>query len=149
LNSIDNSQYFEGLAKEALAQYDQGKANLKEAHEETIFDRMVTNNRRRQEADPTVKPLDFKDLADESAMILNGGTEPPANQMAYATYHFLKYTKVQRRILEELDSIEPDSHGRLPLRKVESLPYLVSRVENYAGNTDNVSDLTQYRRQPS
>ncbi|KAJ8122061.1 hypothetical protein ONZ43_g1648 [Nemania bipapillata] len=86
-------RYFEGLAKEALSQYDHGNANLKGAHEETIFDRMVTNNRRRREADPTVKPLDFKDLADESAMILNGGTEPPANQMAYATYHFLKYTK--------------------------------------------------------
>jgi hypothetical protein len=86
---------------------------------------MVTNNRRRREKDPSIKPLEFRDLADESAMILNGGTEPPANQMAYATYHFLKYPKVQRRIIEELNSIDLDDRGRLPLQKIEQLPYFV------------------------
>ncbi|KAI1741372.1 cytochrome P450 [Xylaria scruposa] len=121
--------YFESLAKEALAQYDQDKAFQKEDHEETIFDRMVTNNRRRREKDPSIKPLKFRDLADESAMILNGGTEPPANQMAYATYHFLKYPKVQRRIIEELSSIDLDERGRLPLQKIEQLPYFTSFVK--------------------
>lgn len=125
---IYDLQYFEGLAKDALSLYDQDKAFQKEAHEETIFDRMVTNNNRRREADRNVKPLDFKDLADESAMILNGGTEPPANQMAYATYHFLKHPEVQDRILEELDSVERDADGRLPLRAIENLPYFVSSM---------------------
>lgn len=86
---------------------------------------MVTNNQRRREKDPAIKPLEFRDLADESAMILNGGTEPPANQMAYATYHFLKYPRVQQRIMEELSSIDLDDRGRLPLRKTEQLPYFV------------------------
>ncbi|KAI0201516.1 cytochrome P450 [Astrocystis sublimbata] len=121
--------YFEELAKEALANYDSDKASQKEKHEETIFDRMVTNNHRRREKDPAVKPLEFRDLADESAMILNGGTEPPANQMAYAVYHFLKYPHVQKQILGELATVEPDESGRLPLRKVENLPYFTSFVK--------------------
>lgn len=113
-----------------MARYDPDKALQKNAYEETIFDRMLTNNLHRREEGRKegreVKPLKFEDLADESAMILNGGTEPPANQMAYATYHFLKYPEVQERILKELDSVELDEHGRLPLRKVENLPYFVS-----------------------
>ncbi|KAJ8132254.1 hypothetical protein O1611_g1370 [Lasiodiplodia mahajangana] len=121
--------YFEGLAREALSNYDQDKAFQKEAHEETIFDRMVTNNNRRRQTDPNLKPLNFKDLADESAMILNGGTEPPANQMAYATYHFLTHPNIQHAILEELDSVERDINGRLPLRKIENLPYFTSFVK--------------------
>ncbi|RYP39085.1 hypothetical protein DL767_002348 [Monosporascus sp. MG133] len=125
--------YFEKLAKEALAQYDGDKAIGKSPHEETIFDRMVTNNLRRQREGQKegreVKPLGFKDLADESAMILNGGTEPPANQMAYATYYFLKYPEVQRKVLEELDSVGLDSHGRLPLQKIENLPYFTAFVK--------------------
>jgi cytochrome P450 len=80
-----------------------------------------------------VKPLKFEDMADESAMILNGGTESPANQMAYATYYFLKYPEVQERILAELDSVEVDKLGRLPLQKVENLPYFVRTPLNLQG----------------
>jgi len=111
---------------------------------------MVTNNRRRREKDSSIKPLEFRDLADESAMILNGGTEPPANQMAYATYHFLKYPEVQRRIVEELNSISLDDRGRLPLRRIEQLPYFVRtdykiifhRHSSFQHSAPSLSNLT-------
>jgi cytochrome P450 len=112
-----------------MSRYDQHKSAAKNPHEETIFDRMLTNNLKRREQarkeGQDVKPLKFEDMADESAMILNGGTEPPANEMAYATYYFLQHAEVRRRILEELDCVETDENGRLPLRKVENLPYFV------------------------
>lgn len=108
-----------------MARYDQGAVMEKAPHDETIFDRMLTNNLARRSSDPKIAPLNFADLADESAMILNGGTEPPANQMAYATYYFLNYTEVRRKVSEELDSVEPDESGRLALHKVENLPYFV------------------------
>ncbi|KAG9571188.1 hypothetical protein KCU71_g481, partial [Aureobasidium melanogenum] len=121
--------YFEELAKQAMARYDQKAARDKTPHDETIFHRMLTNNLGRRSLDPKIAPLKFADLADESAMILNGGTEPPANQMAYATYFFLNYAEVRRKVLEELDSLQPDDSGRLVLQKVENLPYFTAFVK--------------------
>lgn len=124
-------QYFETLAQDAMQRYSPDEASKKSPYEETIFDRMITNNlRKRDEAAKEGKHLEalsFEDLADESAMILNGGTEPPANQMAYATYYFLKYPEVRRKILLDLDAVETNEHGRMPLQKLENLLYFVSR----------------------
>lgn len=123
-------QYFETLAQDAMQRYNPEEASKKSPHEETIFDRMITNNlRKRDEAAKEgrhIEALSFEDLADESAMILNGGTEPPANQMAYATYYFLKYPEVRQKLLSELDAVETNEHGRMPLQKLENLPYFVS-----------------------
>lgn len=109
-----------------MLRYDQHAAFRKSLYDETIFDRMITSNLRRREDGDKIKPLKMGDLSDESAMILNGGTEPPANQMAYAIYYFIKHPEAGRRVLKELDTVAPDSDGRLPLREVEKLPYFVS-----------------------
>ncbi|KAK7926904.1 hypothetical protein PG985_003902 [Apiospora marii] len=125
--------YFETLAQDAMQRYNPDEASKKSPHEETIFDRMITNNlRKREEAVKEgrhLEALSFEDLADESAMILNGGTEPPANQMAYATYYFLKYPEVRRKVLSELDAVETNDHSRMPLQKLENLPYFTSFVK--------------------
>lgn len=117
-----------------MGRYDPANAAKKDPYEETIFDRMLTNNLKRRkdakEEGRVVQALKLEDMSDECAMILNGGTEPPANEMAYATYYFLKHPEVQKRILEELDAIEPDEYGRLPLQEVEKLPYFVGLLSH-------------------
>ena len=90
---------------------------------------MLTDNARRQEKGQKARPLTFRELADESIAILNAGTEPTATMMAYATYFFLRFPEVQGRILEELESVERDEYGRLPLQKIETLPYFVRTAQ--------------------
>ncbi|MCJ1239560.1 hypothetical protein MMC14_007558 [Varicellaria rhodocarpa] len=118
--------FADGLAKQAIAQFDENVE--KKPNEETIFDRMLTDNARRREKGQKARPLTFRELADESIAILNAGTEPTATMMAYATYFFLKFPEVQARILEELESVERDEYGRLPLQKIETLPYFTGFV---------------------
>lgn len=108
-----------------MSRYDHDAAFRKSPYEETIFDRMITSNRKRREDGDNIKPLKKEDLSDESAMILNGGTEPPANQMAYAIYYFLRHPEVRRRVLGELDTVASGADGNLLLRDVEKLPYFV------------------------
>lgn len=92
--------------------------------DETIFDRLLMDDARRQQKGQVSKPLTFRELADESTGILNAGTEPTATMLSYATYFWLKFPHVQKRILEELASV-PLENNRLPLAKVEALPYFV------------------------
>ncbi|TGO19736.1 hypothetical protein BPAE_0334g00030 [Botrytis paeoniae] len=120
--------FCEDLAKQAIAQFDLEKADAKSPTEETIFDRLLLDNSRRIEKGKKAKPLTFEELADESVATLNAGTEPTATMMTYATYFFLRYPEVQHRILEELSSVELDQHGRVPLQKLEGLPYFTGFV---------------------
>ena len=86
---------------------------------------MLTDDARRREKGKESKPLTFHELTDESLAILNAGTEPTATMMAYATFFFLHHTETQKRIMEELESVQRDEHGRLPLQTLENLPYFV------------------------
>ena len=45
--------------------------------------------------------------------------------LSYATYFWLKFPHVQARVLEELESVAPAGE-RMPLAKIEALPYFVS-----------------------
>lgn len=115
---------------------------MKDPSEETIFERLLTESARRREKGKEAKQPTFKELADESTAILNAGTEPTATMMAYATYYFLRYPETQKRILEELETVELDENGRLPLKKIEALPYFVRQAlglhVNCADFTDRV-----------
>lgn len=44
--------------------------------------------------------------------------------LSYATYFWLKFPHVQEKVLDELASVELQN-GRLPLCKLENLPYFV------------------------
>jgi cytochrome P450 len=80
---------------------------------------LLTDNARRQEKGKDSRPLSFRELADESTGILNAGTEPTATMLSYATYFWLKFPHIQKRVLDELASIELEN-GRLPLAKIEN-----------------------------
>ncbi|KAJ8063557.1 hypothetical protein OCU04_007429 [Sclerotinia nivalis] len=120
--------FCEDLARQAIAQFDEERAGEQNPSEETIFDRLLLANSRRIEKGKKAKPLTFEELAYESVATLNAGTEPTATMMTYATYFFLRFPEVQDRILKELGSVELDKRGRLPLQKVEVLPYFTGFV---------------------
>ncbi len=101
------------------------RALSKKPIDETIFDRLLMEDARRQQKGKISRPLTFRELAEESTGILNAGTEPTATMLSYATYFWVKFPHVQERILKELASVKIEN-GRLPLAKVENLPYFVS-----------------------
>ena len=83
------------------------------------------------------RPVGLQDLADEGASLLVAGTETSATTLAYATYYFLAFPEVRRRVLEELVTVESDENGRMALTKLEALPYFVrleAMFENYGAN---------------
>jgi cytochrome P450 len=102
----------------------------KELREETVYDRMLTSNLQIEETGK--RPIGHADLSEEGASLLVAGTETSATTLAYATYYILAHPEVERRILEDLATVERDENGRLPLVKVEALPYLVSQQEKFA-----------------
>lgn len=121
-------QFCEELSKQAIAEFNKHSDIMKDPSEETIFERLLTDSARRREKGKEAKQPTFQELADESTAILNAGTEPTATMMAYATYYFLRYPETQKRILEELEIVELDKNGRLPLQKLETLPYFVRQA---------------------
>ncbi|GAB1191743.1 hypothetical protein APSETT444_000925 [Aspergillus pseudonomiae] len=125
---VDVIWFVERAAQAAIKTFDLDKALQKKAYEETIFDRMLSENARREEKGRKVRPLHFRELADEGTGILNAGTEPSAIMLCYATYFFSRFPHVQKPLLEELASVERQN-GRLPLRKLEALPYLTGFIK--------------------
>jgi cytochrome P450 len=75
-------------------------------------------------------------LSDEGVALLIAGTETTATMSAYGTYFFLRFPRVQDRILAELNSIEKDEHGRLPIVKIEAQPYFVGTLRAAFLNAD-------------
>ncbi|XDG09714.1 hypothetical protein ABKA04_009329 [Annulohypoxylon sp. FPYF3050] len=120
--------FTENLSKEAIRNFDKDRVLSKKPVDETIFDRLLTEDARRQQKGKNTRPLSFRELADESTGILNAGTEPTATMLSYATYFWLKFPHVQKRVLEELATVEPEN-GKLPLRQLETLPYFTGFVK--------------------
>lgn len=138
--------FCEDLAKKAIVQFDQENGSVaKESDSETIFERLLHANVRRQEKGKKAKPLNYHELADEGISSLNAGTEPTATMLAYATYFFLRYVEVQDKIMEELATVQLDHKGRLPLQQIESLPYFVRKPASLILALENSSLLTPYR----
>ncbi|KAJ5936910.1 cytochrome P450 [Penicillium verhagenii] len=120
--------FTERLAEQAIQDFDMQEALAKSPIDETIFDRLLTDSARRQASGKDLRPLRFRELADESVGILNAGTEPTATMLSYATYFWLKFPHVQSRVLEELASVQ-QVKGRLPLQQLENLPYFTGFVK--------------------
>ncbi|KAK4223162.1 Trichodiene oxygenase [Podospora fimiseda] len=124
--------FCEDLAKNAIDNFDDDVTmeRLTKPGRETIYDRLLSDHHRRQKKGlGNVHPLTVPELADDSVAMLNAGTEPTATMLVYALYFFKHYPEVQKRVLEELASIEPDENGRLPLAKIENLPYFTGFVK--------------------
>ncbi|KAI0485717.1 cytochrome P450 [Xylaria cf. heliscus] len=120
--------YTENLAKSAIQNFNMERVSLKKQIDETIFDRLLAEDVRRQQKGEHAKPVTFRELADESTGILNAGTEPTATMLSYATYFWLKFPHVQTRILDELTTVTKEN-GRLPLAQLEALPYFTGFVK--------------------
>ncbi|RYC61314.1 hypothetical protein CHU98_g4892 [Xylaria longipes] len=120
--------FTENLAKSAIRNFDMERGSLKKQADETIFDRLQAEDARRQQKGKHAKPVTFRELADESTGILNAGTEPTATMLSYATYFWLKFPHVKTRILDELATVTK-VNGRLPLAKLETLPYFTGFVK--------------------
>lgn len=118
-------QFVERLAQAAIKSFNLEDGLQKKAYEETIFDRMLCDNARREEKGQKPRPLTFRELADEGYGILNAGTEPTAIKLCHATFFFHRFPHVQKPLMDELATVELKD-GRLPLLKLESLPYFVS-----------------------
>lgn len=125
---VDVIWFVERLAQAAIKKFDLEEALQKKAYEETIFDRMLCDNARREQKGQKTRELTFRELADEGTGVLNAGTEPTAIMLCYATFFFYRYPHVQKRIMEELATVELKD-GRLPLLKLESLPYLTGFIK--------------------
>ncbi|KAJ6021661.1 cytochrome P450 [Penicillium herquei] len=120
--------FTEKLAQQAIQEFNMEKALSKNPTEETIFDRLLTDNARREASGKEIRLLRFRELADECMGILNAGTELTATMLSYATYFWLKFPHVHSRVLEELASIQY-VNGRLPLQQLENLPYFTGFVK--------------------
>lgn len=126
--------FCEDLAKSAIANFDPDDIVEKKPVEETIFDRLLTDNARRREKGKKANELTYQALADESVGILNAGTEPTATMLTYAIYFFLRYPEIQDRIYEELGTIKSDENGHMPLQQIEALPYFVRVADIFPCN---------------
>jgi cytochrome P450 len=89
---------------------------------------MLNSNARKDETNEKYRTVGFQDLADEGASLLVAGTETTATTIAYATYYLLLHPDKRRKLLEEIATVERDDNGRLPLSKLDALPYLVSHL---------------------
>jgi cytochrome P450 len=67
----------------------------------------------------------FEDLVEEAVAITSAGTDSTSNCLQYCTWHFLSKPEVRKKVLAELDTVERDKNGRLPLTKLEKLEYFV------------------------
>ncbi len=100
-----------------LVSRERGEKEL-ETHR-TIFDALL-------DADTKDKVMPSeRELADEAIIILFAGTDTTACTLTYAIYYALTEPGVLGKILAELNTTSKDEMGRLKLREVEQLPYLV------------------------
>ncbi|KAL7892318.1 cytochrome P450 [Trichoderma sp. SZMC 28014] len=125
---VDVIWFVERLAQAAIKSFNLEDGLQKKAYEETIFDRMLCDNARREEKGQKPRPLTFRELADEGYGILNAGTEPTAIKLCHATFFFHRFPHVQKPLMDELATVELKD-GRLPLLKLESLPYFTGFIK--------------------
>ncbi|RWA06751.1 hypothetical protein EKO27_g8359 [Xylaria grammica] len=120
--------FTENLARNAILNFGMKRVSSEKEVGETIFDHILAEDARRQQKGAHAEPVTFRELADESTGILNAGTEPTATMLSYATYFWVRFTHVQNRVLCELATVTREN-GRLPLAKLETLPYFTGFVK--------------------
>ncbi|OQE24211.1 hypothetical protein PENFLA_c010G02605 [Penicillium flavigenum] len=126
--------FCEALSGEAIEEHAASGSKVKQLEEESIFNRMLNGNSTRENH----QAVGFQDLADEGASLLVAGTETTATTMAYATYYLLMYPEKRQKMLDELATVERDSDGRLPLQKLDTLPYLNGVIKETLRYTNGV-----------
>ncbi|KAI1975531.1 hypothetical protein LOZ55_004632 [Ophidiomyces ophidiicola] len=130
--------FCETVAAEAIEDHKVNGGKEKELGEENIFDRMLNDNVKREILGKQSRPIGFHDLADEGASVLVAGTETTATTITFATYYMLLFPEKRRKVLEEIATVERDANGRLPLVKLDALPYLTGVIKETLRYTNGV-----------
>ncbi|KAK2809424.1 hypothetical protein FQN50_003883 [Emmonsiellopsis sp. PD_5] len=69
-----------------------------------------------------------KRLAQEFHVVIGAGTETTSNTLSVITYHLLKNPDKLKRLLDEIQKLEPNGTAQLSLPELEQLPYLSSVI---------------------
>lgn len=91
-----------------------------ETGRQTVFDAIL-------DAEPD---RSTKGLVDEAFSLVIGGTETTVTTITYGVWCILKNPKVEKRMLEELHTVETNSDGLMEYPSLMNLPYLVSTIYN-------------------
>lgn len=65
------------------------------------------------------------DLATEAMDILIAGADTTASTMTAGLVHILTDREIERRLVEEVDSLQVNEYGQLPLQALEKSEFLV------------------------
>ncbi|KAL2830808.1 cytochrome P450 [Aspergillus cavernicola] len=89
-----------------------------ETGRQTVFDAIL-------DADPQ-RPT--KGLVDEAFALVIGGTETTVTTITYGVWCVLKNPEVERKLLDELSTVETNNDGLMEYRNLVNLPYLTAIV---------------------
>jgi hypothetical protein len=72
-----------------------------------------------------LKSLNNVDQATEAIDILIAGADTTASTLTTGLIHILTDHEIERRLVKEVDSLQVNENGQLPLQALESLEFLV------------------------
>jgi len=95
-----------------------------ETGRQTVFDAILD-----AEADRSTKGL-----VDEAFSLVIGGTETTVTTITYGVWCILKNPNVEKKMLEELRTVETNSDGLMEYQNLMNLPYQVSTGSKCLGS---------------
>ena len=100
-------------------QYDGHHSNTKSYH--SLFEALMLSRLPEEEKRP-------KRMAHEGFEVILGGSDTTARTMGIAFYHIVANKDISLRLRRELEEAIPDPYGRVDLKTLESLSWLVSFI---------------------
>jgi cytochrome P450 len=75
-----------------------------------------------------LETVKYEEQVTEAMDILIAGADTTASTLTTGLIHILSNSGVERRLVEEIDSLPVNENGQLPLQALEKLEYLVCHV---------------------
>ncbi|KAI9806985.1 MAG: hypothetical protein M1833_002643 [Piccolia ochrophora] len=107
----------QGMEEQVKMIESKGPEEFKSENHPTIFHELLTSNLPAEEK--TMRRMVY-----EGQTLVGAGTITTAHALKTITYHLIANPKTLRKLREELADSEPDVNTRLPLQRLEQLPYL-------------------------
>lgn len=70
-----------------------------------------------------------KRLVQEAQIVVSAGTETTAWCLSVITFHLLANPKILAKLRKELEEVIPDPDKRVPVERIEQLPYLTACIQ--------------------
>lgn len=67
-------------------------------------------------------------LEGEGSVVVAAGSETTARCLSVVTFYLVQERSILRKLRDELNSVQPETDGFLPLSQLETLPYLVCQL---------------------